>query len=447
MLRCAGPADAERAILATSLYHALLMPNLFSDADGSYRGFDEEVRVDPDTRHYTSLSLWDTYRTLHPLLTLIAPTVQRDSVRSLVAMADQGGWLPKWPVAAGYSNVMIGAPADMVIAESYVKGITDFDVAGAFDHMVHMADHATPAEHVYEGRGGVEAYVELGYVPSDVADESVSRTLEFNAADYGIAQLAAELGHTAEAERFDARSRSFATLFDAETGFFRPRHQDGTWSSPFDPLQVELAGKGYTEGNAWQYLWMVLHDVEGLVELLGGLEVAVARLTEFLDAGRAEHEALELEEQDQLFWVTWTPSGYWHGNEPDIHAAWLFAQLGRPDLAAEWLGWLRDNVYGAHPEGIAGNDDAGTLAAWYLFATLGFYPVPGSDRYVVASPAFERCELDTPSGTLVVEAPGAGSDGYYAEAVSVNGQPLATFPYVHHADLLGGAELVFSAGE
>ena len=440
IVRCSGMSDTQRTVLATSLYHALLMPNLISDADGTYPGFDDITRVDDDARHYTNLSLWDTYRTLHPLLSLTHPEVQRDVVVSLLAMADQGGWLPKWPVANGYSNVMIGGPADIVIAESYLKGIHDFDVEGALEHMVRMATEAPPSTHPYEGRGGIASYVANGWVADELHGESVSRTLEFCAADYAIAQLAAELGEADLAAEYDLRSLSYVNQWDSETGFFRPRNSDGTWTD-FDPMATGVLGS-YTEGNANQYTWMVLHDPVGLADLMGGVEAAAERLETFMAAAGPERAEILEGDHDVLYWLTTMPTTYWHGNEPDIHAAWLFIELGRPDLAAGWLRWIQDELYGTGVTGIPGNDDAGTLAAWYLFATLGIYPIPGSDRYLVGTPAFDHCELDLPGGTVVFDAPGASTPGGWTTSATVDGEPVEGH-FVRHEDLVDGAHLQF----
>ncbi len=440
ILRCDGMSDDQRVVLATSLYHALLMPNLYSDHDGSYVGFDDALHVDPDARRYTNLSLWDTYRTLHPLLTLTHPGVQRDVVVSLIAMADEGGWLPKWPVANSYSNIMIGAPADIVIAESYVKGITDFEVDRALEHMLRMATEVPADDHPYEGRGGIESYLANGWVADDTNDESVSRTLEFCAADFAIGQLAAALGQGELAAEYADRARNYTNQWDAETGYFRPRNGDGTWAA-FDPFESGVTGS-YTEGNANQYTWMVLHDVPGLVELLGGVEAAAARLDAFMANAAPERARILEGEHDALYWLTSLPTWYWHGNEPDIHAAWLFIELGRPDLAAKWLRWIQDELYGTGVTGLPGNDDSGTLAAWYVFASLGLYPVAGSDRYLLGTPAFPHCELDLPGGTLVIDAPGAELAGSFSDGVELDGVPVEGVS-VRHADLVGGAHLQF----
>jgi predicted alpha-1,2-mannosidase len=450
ILRCVGGTPDERTVLATALYHTFLMPTRFSDVDGRYLGFDGAVHTWPDDgadgadgAYYTTFSLWDTYRTLHPFLILAAPERQRDMVRSLLTMDDQGGWLPKWPLANGYTNVMVGTFADIVVAETWLKGLRDFDPGDAWEAVDRVASVAPPREHGYIGRKGIADYLALGFVPYDRTDQSVARTLEFAVADAGIARFAAALGRAADAARYDDRARHYRNVWDGESGYFRPRAADGRWLAPFDPASTEFGvGQGYTEGNARQYLWLAPHDPVGLVTLHGGPEAFVARLLEFFAEGAAENERIHSTPHEPVWWMTTPPKWYWHGNEPDIHAAYLFAEAGRPDLTAEWVHWIARTLYHTGADGIPGNDDAGTLAAWYVFSALGVYPVPGTDRYLLGAPLFPRCELDVPGGTLVVEAEG---EGPYVQSVTWDGAPVET-PTLRHAALAGGGTLRFGLG-
>jgi predicted alpha-1,2-mannosidase len=433
-----GGTEAQRRIFYTSLYHAYLMPSVQMDADGSYRGFDGAVRRAEGFRYVSDLSLWDTYRTLHPLYALVTPDRALDAVRSLHEMAKAKGVFPKWPLATGDAGSMIGASAEIVIADAYAKGLTDFDARGVYAILRAAAlDPAAPAA----GRGGRSAfdlYDPLGYVPASHGG-SVSLTTEYAHDDFALAGLARALGEHADAERLLGRSRGYRQLFDPQTGFLRARDAAGSFASPFDPEQWT---EDYVEANAWQSLWMAAHDAEGFASLFGGPSRMVEKLEEFFERARAEHEAPR--GNDPL--AAYLPAVYyWHGNEPDIHAAYLFAQAGRPDLTQKWVRWILENLYGDGPDGLPGNDDGGTLSAWYVLSALGIYPIPGSDRYVLGAPLFPRAVLAVHGGAFTVEAPGVSAENLYVQSVRLNGAPLA-LPEIRHADLRPGGTLELRMG-
>jgi len=443
-VRCEGGTDQDQEVLATAIYHAHLMPNRFQDRDGRYLGLDGQVHGDPGFVYHTNFSLWDTYRGLHSLLVILQPSRQADLVRSLVQMAREGGFLPKWPLGPYYTNVMIGSPADMVVAETWLKGIRDFDVEEAWRAMVAIANEPPPPGHPYAGRVGIEDYVRLGYVPVDRQNQSVARTLEFAVADAAMARLARALGKTGEAALYESRSGHWRNLFDETQGFFAPRKADGTFvqiADPTDPMTFQ--NRPYTEGTPWQYLWLVPQDPEGLREVIGGAGTMADRLETFFEQGRREHEEVfSKENDDPLWWFGNHPRYYWHGNEPDLHAAFLFHAAGRPDRAAAWVHWAARTLYTNRDDGIPGNDDAGTMAAWYVFAALGFFPMPGDDRYWIGSPLFPRCEVDLPGGgTLVVEAPGATTGPGWSR-VTWNGVEVSG-GVLRHQDLIEGGVLRF----
>ena len=444
VVRFEGGTSEQREVMATSLYHAFLHPNSFTDTNGKYRGYDGEIHQAEGFTYYSTFSLWDTYRTLHPLLALVQPERQLDMIRSLVKKAEQGGYVPKWGLGIGYTNVMVGTSGDVVIAETYLKGMTDFDVETAYEAVLSTAIGPVESKHYYAGRVGIEDYLSLGYLAYDhPADESVSRTLEFAVNDFALANLAEALGKADDTVLFRNRAENYANLWDGETGYFRPKNADGTWVPDFDPLGSEmLTGKAFTEGNALQYLWMVPHDMAGLMALIGSPETMAERLNRFFEDAVDEYENMPWGETNDIWWITTLPQFYWHGNEPDIHAAYLFLQAGRPDLTQKWLHWITDNLYHTGNNGIPGNDDAGTLAAWYVFTALGFYPIPGSDVYLVGSPIFPRVEVDVAGGTLVVEAPEASGKNIYVKGVTLNGAPLV-LPWFRHADISGGGILQF----
>jgi predicted alpha-1,2-mannosidase len=446
-VRFEGGTDEQRTIMATALYHALLMPSRFTDADGRYTGFDLKVHDAGDRLYYSSFSLWDTYRTLHSWLDLVEPERQRDMVQSLVRMYEQGGCIPRWPYGVGESSVMIGTPADMVIAESHLKGITGFDVDKAYEGMRKMATEAMPDGSLCQGRNGFAEWASLGYVATDRADQAVSRTLEYAIADFAVSNLAAALGHADDASLFAGRAGNWKNLWSDKLKLFVPRRADGTLVEDIDPLNAfEIGGdRPYTEGDAIQYRWLVPHDMAGLRDAFGSAEAMLAALSEFFDNAVPEQAAIFSEPHDDVWWMTNPPKWYWHGNEPDIHAAYMFLEAGRPDLTHKWVRWIADTLYTTAPDGIPGNDDCGTLSAWWIFSSLGFYPVPGSDRYLVGTPFFPRAEVDLAGGTLVVEAPAVSATNIHVQSVTIDGKPLAE-PWFRHADIAGGALLRFEMG-
>ncbi|MBN2494706.1 MAG: GH92 family glycosyl hydrolase [Deltaproteobacteria bacterium] len=425
-VRIAGGTASERKRFYTALYHACLTPTTFSDADGRYTGFDLQVHEAHDFVYYTDFSMWDTYRCLHPLLVLLAPERQRDMLRSLLAMLADGGDLPKWPAGTGYTGCMIGTPADVVFADSFLKGVQDFDVETALDAVIR---HATePAEHA--GRAGVARYLELGYVPADEVGGAAARTLEFGVADAAIAAWLDAMGRGEQADAFRQRARGYRWLYDPEVGFLRGRNADGTWSTEpgedaFNPLDWQPY---YTEGSAWQYLWLAPQDPQGLAELLGGAQAAADKLETFFSTPEPESDLSEF--LPDVY--------YWHGNEPDLHAAYLFVDFGRPDRAQAWLRHVMETRYGDGPDGLDGNDDCGTLSAWYVFSASGLYPNAGQVEYWIGSPLFERVVFDLGAGLeLEIRALGASEARKYVRSASLDGQALEG-ARIDHAALRSG---------
>jgi predicted alpha-1,2-mannosidase len=417
-----GRSERDFTIFYTALYHALLMPTLATDVDGAYRGLDQEVHQAEGFTYFTDFSLWDTYRTAHPLLALLYPEWQTDMLRSLLAMAHDGGYMPRWPLGIGYTGGMVGDPADIVFADSWVKGVRGFDLRDAYDHMLTTADGPTPEGAAFSGRAGIEDYLALGYVPIEAAGASASWTLEMAHADFALAQLAEALGETADRDRFLERADSWRNLVDPATGFLLGRHADGAFPEGDDPGQWQ---DYYAEGNAWHYLWAVPHDLEGLADALGGPETFLARLDTFFEESNAER------------YLPLIPSAwYWHGNEPDLHAAWIYAALDRPDDSARWVRWVLARHYGDGPDGLPGNDDSGALSAWYVFSSIGLYPLAGLDHYLLGSPIFTHVALHLDGGDLAIEAPGSSDRSILVREISLDGVPLDR-PRVPHASLPG----------
>ena len=439
VVQITGGTDAERRTFYSSLYHAFLMPTVIADADGTYQLHGQATATRATGyAQMSDFSLWDTYRTVHPLYAWLAPDDARASTRSLGAMAAAFGGCPRWPIATGESGTMLGASCDVVVADAAVKGLTD----GVAEVWPILRDAALSPTTPATGRGGrdaVEPYIMLGYVPSTVG-RSVSHTTEYAHDDAALAALAAALGHDAEATALHTRSQGWRMLYDPAVGFLRARKPDGTFASAvgFDPLRMT---DDYAEANAWHSLWMAgIHDPDGMAAIFGGRAAAIAKLEEFFDG--AKHDWDTADDGARSFPRPY----YWHGNEPDLNAAFLFAQLGRPDLTQQWARWIIDEIYSDQPDGVAGNDDGGTLGSWYVFASLGLYPIAGTDRYIISAPIFDQARVTVPGvggRELLIVADGATSERRYVAAVTLDGVAV-TRPELTHAQLLAAARLEFT---
>jgi len=431
-----GGSERDREIFYTALYRTFQMPTLFQDVNGEYIGFDRKTHRAEGFRYYTDFSMWDTFRTVHPLYTLIASAEQQDFMNSLVRMLEQGGWLPRWPSGHGYSNSMLGTPADIVMAEAYLKGIRGFDIEKAYQAMRRTALGATPPGAAFSGREGVDAYLKHGYCPSDRMEESVARTLEFAWSDRAIALLAERLGHREDAALFRGHAGNYRNLWNPATQYFQPRDAAGRFFEPFKPkllTYLDLKGKytkAYVEGSALQWRWAVPHDAEGLIGLFRSREYFAEQLNAFF----AEADSAR---------GGWNPGpNYWHGNQPDIHAAYLFNDAGRPDLTQKWVRWILENKYSDTYDGLDGNDDGGTLSAWYVFSALGFYPVAGTDRYELGAPLFERATMRLKDGVLRVETENHAPRRWAVRRVRLNGEILER-RWIRHSEIERGGTLRF----
>ena len=334
LIKIQGGTEKQKRIFYTALYRVFQMPTVFNDANGEYLGFDRKVHQTSDFQYFTDLSIWDTFRTVHPLYTLIAPKDQRDMVVSLVKMLEQGGWLPRWPSGHGYSNSMLGTPADIVIADTYLKGIRDFDVEQAYQAMRRTALAPTPPGAAFSGRQGVESYLQYGYCPAGLVERSVSRTLEFAWADHAISLLAESLGHHEDAVLFREHSQFYRNLWNTNTQYFQPRDAQGKFVEPFKPLLLTYMDRGgkftkdYVEGSALQWRWAAPFDAEGMISLFKSRDYFVEELNNFFA------------KSDPTMGARSPGSYYWHGNEPDLPAAYLFNDAGRPDLTQKWARWI-----------------------------------------------------------------------------------------------------------
>ena len=435
-----GGTETEQRIFYTALMRAFTMPTTFSDVNGQYPGFDGAVHTAEGFTYYTDFSIWDTFRTVHPLYTLIAPEIHTDMLRSLAAMVAQGGALPRWPSGAGYTNCMFGTPADILVSEAYQKGLHDFDAETVYAAARETATEGVPEGSRFGGRQGLRDYLEYGYCPSDRVRESVACTLDYAWCDGALALWARAMGKEDDAAMFEQRAGNYKNVWNPETRFFQGRTAAGDFDPKLRPLKLTYLDTGheytgaYVEGSAMQWRWGTPFCAEGLVDLWPSREEFVAALRGYLDATNS-----------RIGW--WNPGGnYWHGNEPFIHAAYLFNAAGRPDLTQEYVRRIMATKYSDDYIGLDGNDDGGTLSAWYVFSALGFYPVAGTTRYEVGSPLFTKAVIDLGNGhTLTMTAPGNDRDTVHVDEVTLNGAPLHQSHFTH-AQITDGGELHFRMG-
>jgi predicted alpha-1,2-mannosidase len=391
---------------------------------------------------YADTGFWDTFRAEFPLLTVIEPARDAEIVRSLLNAFDEGGWLPKWP-NPGYSNVMIGTHADSVVADAWSKGIRDFDGEKAYAALRKDAMEAGTGR--YQARSGIKDHIRLGWVPADRVKEAASCTLEYAYDDFCVSRMARALGKTEDAQVLEKRAQNYRNVYDPAVGFMRGRNADGGWAQPFDPLAW---GGPYTEGNAWQWLWSVQHDVAGLMALLGGTDAFRARLDTLFSMtsdyrvggyGKVIHEMTEAK-------LAGTGQ-YAHINEPVHHVIYLYDYAGQPWKVQQWTHAIMDRFYRPGPDGWLGDEDTGQMSAWYIFSALGFYPVnPGQPIYALGSPMFDRASLHLENGkTFTVEAVRTSPDDIYVQGVWLNGQPL-DHCWIEHRQILAGGVLRFQLG-
>lgn len=392
-----GGEELERTLFYTALYNCFRMPTRLDEA-GRYRGLDGELHELSEGRYFTDLSLWDTYRTLHPLWTLIAPEAQRDALNSLIRMGEDGGFIPRWPAALSYTSGMEGEPAMVMFGESAAKGLDGVDYQRAWELFDPVADASAP-EGGYDARRGIERYAELGWLPADEFSSAASNTLEWSVADYGLAQLTNHLGLSEESARFRERADSWKNIYREDEGFFWPRNADGSWAELRSKTAYNERSGIFVEGSAWHYRFYPLHDPEGLRDLMGA-ETMEAALDEFFEESRL----FEITERTQL---ALPDPYYWHSNQPSIHTVSHYAALGRLDKLSEWTRAIQYSAYAPTPDGLPGNDDGGTMSAWFVWSAIGLYPVVGTANYVPMPPLFPKITIKLEDSTLVIEAPGA----------------------------------------
>jgi predicted alpha-1,2-mannosidase len=425
----ADPALATR--FYTALYRTCLAPNLYSDAGGAYQTHDNKRRTMPRGDKYTIFSLWDTFRALHPLFTLTQPARVPDMINSMLAFHDDNGLLPVWDIATWEANTMTGYHAVPVIADAILKGIGGFDVQKAYAAMKKSAA---------QQQRGTADYARFGYLPQDKHGWSVTYTLEYAYDDWCIAQVARKLGKMDEHAAYMKRAMSYRNLFDPATGFMRAKDSLGRFIEPFDPLLSEHGFEGqYIEGTAWQHSFFVPHDLEGFARLHGGRPQLVKKLDELFSSPsvlRGDNVSVD---------VTGLIGQYAHGNEPSHHIIYMYTALGRPELAAKWIGVVTDSMYRNGPDGLAGNDDCGQMSAWYVWTALGMYPLnPANGEYVFGYPLVKHAALQLPGNKkldIIVTRRKAGTAPRIS-MVRLNGKEIPVRS-VTHRQLLQGGRLEF----
>jgi predicted alpha-1,2-mannosidase len=421
---------ARQTAFYTALYHSMIAPALFSDADGRYRGSDSArtIKKADGWNNYTVYSLWDTFRAAHPLFTLIQPDRVPGMIKAMLGHYDEYGLLPVWTLEGCETNCMIGYHAIPVIVDAAFKGF-DFDYEKAFEAMKKsaMADIR-----------GLKNYRQYGYLPADLENQSVSQTLEYAYDDWCIAQMAKKLGREEDYQYFLKRAESYRNVFDPETRFMRGRMSDGTWRKNFNPLYSSHDVHDFTEGNSWQYSWFVPHEPEDLISLMGGREAFISRLDSlFNTTARVEGENASPD-------ISGLIGQYAQGNEPSHHVAYLYNIAGAPEKTREIVHRICTTLYTDKPDGLCGNEDCGAMSAWYVFSAMGFYPLnPANGIYQLGTPTFEKVTLQLPGGrTFTIVAENITDDHFLVKSVSLNGQPLDRW-YITHEEILAGGELRF----
>ncbi|MEO6816889.1 MAG: GH92 family glycosyl hydrolase [Edaphobacter sp.] len=425
-----GGDAPERAIFYTALYHSMLSPSVFSDVSGTYPRFAAGTPIEhaEGFTDYCNFSIWDTFRALHPLLTILDPGRETDMVKSLIKKGEQGGFLPIYPAWNSYTTEMVGDHADAIIADAYAKGLRGFDAEVAYRLMRKNAMEEPADRALYRdgrGRRALDSYLKYGYIPLEDhvpdafhGDEQVSRTLEYAYDDFLVGEMAGWLGHREDAALFAKRAQNYRNVVDPQTGFARGRHQDGSWDSPFNPA---VKYSYITEGLPYQYTFFVLQDIPGLIDVVHGREAFVKKL-------------------DGLF-----AGGYYdQGNEPSHHIAYLYDYADEPAKTQMHVRQIMDGQYKNSPDGLAGNDDAGQMSAWYVMSALGFYAVtPGIDRYAIGTPRFDDVTLTLPEGkSLHILARGAETGSFYIRSAELNGVRVDR-NYLRHSEIMGGGTLKF----
>ena len=428
------PTDSLKTIFYTSLYHAQLAPVTFSDKNGQFRLENDSIVTAKNYTAYSTLSLWDTFRAEHPLLTLIAPDRVSDMVNSMLAFYDTKKILPVWTLYGNETNTMTGYHSIPVIVDAYQKGIRGFDAEKAYEAMKNT---------MMQDDRGLIYYKKYGFIPYSLLDESVTITLEYAYDDWCVAQMARALGKEADYQYFLNRSKAYQQLFDKKSGFMRGKSVDGkSWNAPFDPKHSNHREQtDYTEGNAWQHSWFVPQAVDDLIAIHGGNEIFTSRLEKLFT------ESSEITGDNVSADITGLIGQYAHGNEPSHHIAYMFNHANQPWRTQYWARHIMDTQYNTTPNGLSGNEDCGQMSAWYVLSSIGLYPMnPASGEYEIGSPIFEKSTIKLPENkTFMIEAEYVSHTNFYIQSATLNGKPF-TKTTLSHQDILKGGTLHFVMG-
>ena len=423
--------EAAKRIFYTALYHTMVAPSEFCDVNGDYRGADGQVHENPGYKTYTTFSLWDTYRAAMPLMTILHADRMPDIVRTMLAIADEQGRLPVWHLWGNETDCMVGNPGIPVVADAIVKGVDGFDRERAFEAIRRTAMNPD------RGNG---LRMKYGYIPCDQFNEAVAYDMEYALADGAAARAAEALGRTEDADYFTRRSHSYRNYFDPATRFIRGRDAKGGWRTPFSPFASSHRADDYCEGNAWQYTWLVPHDVEGLQECFGSREAMLAKLDSLFTVSSVVEGAETSPDISGLI------GQYAHGNEPSHHVLYLYTMLGEPWKTADRVREVLSTLYHDRPDGLSGNEDVGQMSAWYVLSSMGFYEVePAGGRYWFGTPYFDRMQITVPGGTFVIEAKNLSPENRYIQRVRLDGADYDK-PYIPHEAVMRGGVLEFEMG-
>jgi len=408
----------------SSMYHVMIAPNLYQDVDGRYRGMDLKIHQSKEFDYYTVFSLWDTYRAAHPLYTIIEQDKTNDFINTFLAKYDEGGIMPIWDLASNYTGCMIGYHSVSVIADAYLKGIQKYDADKALQAMIYSATR---------NKLGLKSYKNLGFIPVEEESESVSKTLEYAYDDWTIAQMAKAMNKQNVYQKYIKRAQFYKNVYDPKTQFMRGRFRN-TWFAPFDPYEVNF---NYTEANAWQYSFYVPQDISGFIELLGGKTVLENNLDKLFTA---KNETSGRSQAD----ITGLIGQYAHGNEPSHHMAYLYNFVNKPYKSQDKIHQILTKLYTNAPNGISGNEDCGQMSAWYIFSSLGFYPVtPGSNQYIIGTPLFAKVTINLENlNQFTIIANNLSNTNIYIKSAYLNGLKLDR-TYITHKEILDGGVLTF----
>ena len=440
--------DDQRIMFYTALYHTGVQPNLFTDADGRYLGMDlKPHQGSVENPVYTVFSLWDTFRAYHPLMTIIDPDLNQAFIRSLILKQREGGILPMWELAGNYTGTMIGYHAASIIADAYTKGYRDFDVQDAYKACIRAAEydttgilcpplvlpHLMPQAKYWKNK--------IGYVPCDKDNESVAKALEYAYDDWCISLLAEALGDGPNREKYAAFAKGYQVYFDASTRFMRGLDSEGNWRTPFNPRSSNHRNDDYCEGTAWQWTWFVPHDVDGLIDLMGGREAFIGKLDSlFIAPSVMEGESVSVD-------ISGLIGQYAHRNEPSHHIAHLYNYVGQPWRTQELVDEVLHTLYFNDPNGLSGNEDCGQMSAWFVLNSMGFYQVcPGKPLYSIGRPLFDKATIHLKGGkTFTIVTHNNSRENKYVQKMVLNGKELNA-PFFAHQDMIDGGTLELTMG-